>query len=152
MILTRIPAALAAAALGVGLLAAGCSKGGSSSTPVTPTTPTTNIAGSWAGTATDSSGPGLMAWTIAQSGSGFSGTVSLTDVSSGVKGTGSLSGSVSGTTLAFTMSIPAGGFGEPYASCSANASGQGTISGASISAAYSGSSSCSAAIAGGIIK
>lgn len=92
-----------------------------------------------------------MSWTVTQSGSSFSGTVSLTDVSSGVSGAGPLSGTMSGTTLSFTMSIPAGGFGEPYASCSANASGQGTVTGSSISATYTGSSSCSGAIAGGII-
>ncbi|HEY6212439.1 MAG TPA: hypothetical protein VIW45_09150 [Vicinamibacterales bacterium] len=135
--------------------------GGSSSSSTAPSssgggaTPAA-IAGTWTGTATDSTGPGTVTWTITQNGSAFTGTVTLADSGTSAKGRGTVSGTINGSSISFTMTIPAGGFDPPFASCTANISGTALAiapsDGApptSIAATYSGSGSCSGAINGG---
>ena len=122
----------------------------SASDMLTPPSPSTvNLTGAWAGSASDSSGPGQMSWQLTQSDTSFSGTMTMTDVSTGVTGQGSVSGTVSGVSLHFSISVRAGGFASPYASCTADASGDGQVSSATIVGTYSGSNSCSGAIASG---
>jgi hypothetical protein len=90
-----------------------------------------------------------MVWQLTQSGASFSGMVMMTDSSSGATGSGSVSGTLSGSAIHFTISIPAGGFVPPYASCSATATGDGQASTSAISATYTGSNSCSGAVTAG---
>jgi hypothetical protein len=117
----------------------------------TPTEPpsTVNLTGTWGGSASDSSGLGQMAWQVTQTGTSFSGTMTMTDASTGVSGQGSVSGAVSGVSFQFSISVRAGGFPSPYASCTADVSGDGQASSATITGTYSGSNSCSGAIASG---
>lgn len=112
------------AVLGVCLaVSAACGSNGSgSANPAAPSTPSMNLAGSWAGkmAATRSDGrpdsnPGVVAWTASQNGSSVSGPLTLTfnnNDNSGVTLSfrGTLSGTLSGTQLALTLSFPAGTF------------------------------------------
>ena len=90
-----------------------------------------------------------MTWQLTQSGTSISGTMSMTDTSTKVTGRGTVSGTVSGSSLQFTVSVLAGGFDSPYNTCSASVSGNATISSASVTGTYGGSSSCSGAITSG---
>lgn len=92
-----------------------------------------------------------MTWQIAQTAASFSGTMTLTDSGTKVTGRGAVSGSVSGTTIQFSMSIAAGGFDSPYAACTVNVSGSGVASDSSLHGNYSGTSSCSGAISLGLL-
>jgi hypothetical protein len=130
--------------------------GGGTTTPTEPT-PTTfsNIAGTWSGSAYDvsgnSSGPGSMTWQITQTGASFSGILTITDAGTNATGRGTVSGTVNGTALSFSMSVPAGGFDNPFAGCSVTLSGTGVAADTSINGNYSGSSSCSGAISAGLL-
>jgi hypothetical protein len=120
---------------------------GKSETPAAPSANTLNVAGSWRGTATDSSGPGSITMQMTQSGTALSGTVSMSVTT--VTGRGTLTGTVSGSTIRLTITIPAGGFDAPFAGCTATVSGDGQASASSISATYTGTNSCSGAITKG---
>jgi hypothetical protein len=91
-------------------------------------------------------------WQLTQAGSVFSGTLVMTDTHAGYSGRGSVSGTLSGSSIAFAMRVPAGGFDEPYASCTADLSGVGQINVSSIRGTYSGSNSCSGTIASGELE
>lgn len=131
-------------------LACGGSSGGSPTAP-SPTSPSApaSVTGTWSGSASDSSGPGQMTWQITQSGSSFSGTMTMTDTSSQATGRGTVTGSVSGGTIQFAISVLAGGFDNPYSACTADVSGSGTVAATSMTGTYAGSSSCSGAISSG---
>ena len=88
-----------------------------------------------------------MTWQLTQSGSSFSGSLTMTDSSTNVTGRGTVSGSVSGSSLQFSLSVPTGGFDAPYGGCSATVSGTATASSTTITGTYSGSSTgpCSTA-------
>lgn len=90
-----------------------------------------------------------MTWQITQSGTSFSGTMTMTDTSTRVTGRGTVSGTVSGSSLQFSVSVLAGGFDSPYNACSATVNGSGSISNTAMTGTYDGSSSCSGAIASG---
>jgi hypothetical protein len=127
--------------------------GGSGSPTQPPPSPASSgpvsLTGSWSGTASDSSGPGQVTWQLTQAGTSFSGTATLTDSSTGLGGRGTVSGTVSNTSIHFSMSIPAGGFDSPYTACTAEVSGDGQASAASITSTFAGSNSCTGAITSG---
>jgi hypothetical protein len=85
-----------------------------------------NVAGTWSGTEADRLGPGLLTWTLTQNGSAISGTalirpVNATDgscASCHKSKDGTLLGTLSGSTLALTMTFPAGGAADPTPACS----------------------------------
>jgi hypothetical protein len=129
------------------VLIGACRGESSSSTPAAPTVNALNVAGSWRGTATDSSGPGSITMQVTQSGTTLSGTVSMSVTT--VTGRGTLTGTVSGSAIHLTIAIPAGGFDAPFASCTATVSGDGQATASSISATYTGTNSCSGAITKG---
>jgi hypothetical protein len=114
-----------------------------------PPPSTLDVTGTWTGTASDPSGNGDMTWQLTQTGDSFSGNVTVTDSSSNYSGRGTVSGGVLGTLIHFTVTIPAGGFDGPWASCTASVSGDGQLSSTEITSAYSGSNSCSGQIAVG---
>ena len=157
MLFSSFPAAaVVRAATAVAVIAlAGCSKSDPGGTTPSPTTPA-NIAGTWSGPASDSSGTGTMTWTVTQAGRTISGPLAIVasvaaDVN--VAGAGTLSGTVTGNSIAFTLTIPAGGFGPPYSSCTSTSSGTATVAGNAISGSYtgtvSGATNCSGAIGAG---
>ena len=153
----RLSSLIAAALVGVAGFACGGGGGSSTSSPTQPSTPTssTNITGTWNGSAYDSagnaSGPGSMTWQVTQTGASFSGTMTVTDIGTNVTGRGTVSGSVSGTSIQFSMAVPAGGFDSPYGSCTANVTGAGVAATTSINGNYTGSSSCAGAIGSGLL-
>lgn len=90
-----------------------------------------------------------MEWTLTETTGVVSGSVTLVDGTAGVKGRGTASGTLSGATLTFTLSVPAGGFDAPFANCSASMSGQATLADTTLTVSYSGSNSCSGTVTSG---
>lgn len=135
---------------------AACARSGGSSTsnepaPVSPTAPSppVDVTGAWRGPASDSSGPGQFVWVLTQTNASFTGTVTMTDAGTGVSGRGTVSGSLSSGSIHYSIGIPAGGFDNPYAACTATVSGDGQVSSSSITGTYTGSNSCTGSITGG---
>ncbi len=86
------------------LLAAGCSD---KSTPTAPSPP--NLTGTWSGALTLQDTPAQMKWTLAQSGTAVSGPVLVLLPTGVVLMNGSLTGTLSGTTLTYTIAVSPGG-------------------------------------------
>jgi hypothetical protein len=85
---------------------AGCSSDNSS----TPTSPTgTSVAGTWATTLTFSGVSGQMKWVLTQSGTTVTGPVTVAVSSGIVLLNGTLSGTLTNNSLAYTITVPAGG-------------------------------------------
>jgi len=129
------------------LALSGACGGASSSTPVAPSAGSVNVAGSWRGTATDSSGEGSLTLQVTQSGTDLSGTVTMSVIT--VTGRGTVTGTVSGSTIRLTITIPAGGFDAPFSGCTATVSGDGQASASAINATYTGTNSCSGPVTKG---
>jgi hypothetical protein len=145
----RSRCALALAAFVIAVTGVSCS--GGSSSPTEPSA-TASVNGTWSGSASDSTGPGTMTWQLTQSGSSFSGTMTMSDTSTNTTGRGTVSGTLSGSTCQFSVSVPVGGFDNPYAACSASVSGNGTVSSTVISGNYTGSSTCAGTIGSGQVN
>jgi hypothetical protein len=135
------------AAACLALMLAGACSGKESSAPVAPTVTSVNVAGSWRGTATDSSGDGSLTLQLTESGTNLSGTVTMSVIT--VAGRGTVTGTVSGSTIHLTITIPAGGFDAPFSGCTATVSGDGQVTASSISATYTGTNSCSGPVTKG---
>jgi hypothetical protein len=90
-----------------------------------------------------------MTWQIVHTGSSVSGTLTMSDTATRKTGRGSVSGTLAGTAIRFTIAVPAGGFDSPYDSCSTDAAGDGQASASSITGTYSGTNSCTGIIASG---
>jgi hypothetical protein len=133
------------AAILAGVLASAC--GSSASTPTSPSTPTptvaTSVTGTWNGTAADTLGSDKMTWTVTQTGSGMTGTMSVNDTTRSMMGSGAMTGTMNGNTLTFHMTVPAGGFTGQMSPCSMGVDGQGTMSddGHTMTGTYTGSMS-----------
>lgn len=141
---------MAATAL-LSLLAFGC--GGSSSSPTTPGS-TTSVTGTWAGTASDSTtaglgsggmmgqaGMGTMTWQLTETGSAVTGSMSFAGMpSSMIRGT--MSGTISGQDMTFTMDMPTGSMMS--GACSAHAVGTMHVDGTTMTmtGTYTGTNSC----------
>lgn len=135
---------LRALACVLALAAAAC--GGRSPTQPSggsPSPSVSDLSGAWTGDARDPSGSGTMAWQASQSGAVLSGTITLTDQATSVTGRGTLAGEVSGASVRFSGFIPVGGFDGRFNACSANLSGEATLSGNSLRGTYAGSNTCS---------
>ena len=134
----------------VSVAACSGSDGASSASPTQPSVSFADgLTGAWSGSASDSSGPGRMSWQITQTGTAFSGTATMTDSGTGLGGRGSVSGTVTNGSIHFSITIPAGGFDSPYASCTGEVSGDGQTSAGAIAGSYSGSNSCTGTITSG---
>jgi hypothetical protein len=94
-----------------------------------------------------------MSWQITQNGNSFSGPMTANDSSQGVTGRGTVSGTVSGSSLQFSMTVPVGGFDGAYTGCTSTVSGNGTVSSSSINGTYAGTTTCPPgnAISGGTL-
>jgi len=88
---------------------------------------------------------GKMTWQMTQNGANVTGDMEL----SGFKGTGrmTISGTITGQTMTFTMNIPAGGMPEP--GCAASGNGTAQMNGNTMTGTYSGANTCSGAFANG---
>ncbi len=90
----------------VGAFAPACS---SSKTMTTPTSSTTNVTGTWAANVTAAGNSARMTWTLSQSDTSVTGPVLLSLSSGIVLMNGFLTGTISGTTLTYTISVGPGG-------------------------------------------
>jgi hypothetical protein len=91
-----------------------------------------------------------MTWQVNQTAASFSGPLTMSDTATGKTGRGSVAGIVNAAaTIQFTMSIPVGGFDNPYDSCRSDVTGEGTVSASVIAAKYSGTNSCTGSISSG---
>jgi hypothetical protein len=127
----------------------GGSSGATSPTAPTPASPSVNIAGAWGGTAKDSSGPGRMTWQLSQSGSAISGTMTMSDDVTQITGQGTVSGTLAGSTLQFSIAIPAGGFSGGDNACSLSVSGSASATVSTLSGTFTGSNTCGVSVTGG---
>ena len=119
--------------------------GGSTSSPAAPTPAPTatgaSLSGTWTGSASDTSGQENMTWTLGQSGNAMTGTMIISDTGRSMMGTGSMQGTISGSTMTFHMAVPNGGFSGIMSSCSMSLDGQAQMSddGRTMTGTYSGS-------------
>src|SRR5262245_22351418 len=85
--------------------------------PAPPPAAAINVSGTWSGPGSDSFGPELVTWVLTQSGTSVSGTAALNavDPADGSCGSchkvkrGTLTGTLSGSSLSVKMTFPAGG-------------------------------------------
>jgi len=63
-----------------------------------------------------------------------------------------VSGSLSGSSVTFALSIPAGGASGSFGACTVTANGTGLASTTSLSGSYTGTNSCSGAISSGTVN
>jgi hypothetical protein len=90
-----------------------------------------------------------MTWRITQTSTSVSGTLTMTDGTTNVSARGLISGTVTGSAIHFSMSVPAGGFDNPFSSCTADVSGDAQMSSSAMTGTYSGVNSCTGAITSG---
>ena len=90
-----------------------------------------------------------MTWELEEDASSFSGVLHVTDMHSGYSGKGSVSGTVNGAALTFTLKVAVNGFEPPFENCTAEMTGQGQLDSSSITGTYAGSNSCGGTITGG---
>ena len=107
----------------------------------------------------DSFSPELVTWVITQSGSTLSGTaeINAVDPADGTCGSchkvkkGTLTGTVTGSTVAIAMKFPAGG-DVPAPICDADLSATGTLADRRITATYTGTDTCEGTYSNGTIE
>jgi len=127
-----------------------------SSTPAEPSPPV-SVAGTWSGTGVDSNantglkGATIVTWTLVQTDASVSGTVTTRAVdptdgscnSCHRNKTGTLSGTIAGTTLTLTISFPAGVAGDPTPICTATLTATvSEMTESSLKGLYSGADTC----------
>ena len=128
--------------------------------PPSPAPAALDLSGRWSGTANDSQGPATVAWQLVQTGANVTGTAktNAVDPNDGAcsschrNKSGSVTGTLNGSTLTLTLFFAAGADGDPTPACSAtlNASAISVSpSSATLVASYSGSDTCEGAFANG---
>jgi len=128
------PGALVSGIAFVSLLTMLAACGGSNSPTRANATP--SIAGTWSGSFADTLlGPNSTTWVIQQSGNTVSAT--FTVQAPAALGRGTIQGTLTGATLAFTGAIPAGGYPAPFQNCAQTASGSIQLSGSRLTGPYS---------------
>src|SRR5262245_1774205 len=153
---------IAAAALAVAI---GCAA--SVVPPTTPSPAAPPIAprpivldGTWNGRGIDSKGETSVSWQLTQTGTSVSGTVRTLAVdpedgscnSCHRNKRGTITGTISGSTLTISMFFAAGADGDPTPECSATLTGSAAdIADNSIAAAYSGSDTCEGPVGNGVM-
>ena len=128
--------------------------------PPAPAPATLDLGGLWSGMANDSQGPSTVAWQLTQTGANVTGTVKTNAVdpndgscsSCHRNKSGSVTGTLNGSTLTLTLFFAAGADGDPTPACSAtlNASAASVSpSSSTLVASYAGSDTCEGAFANG---
>ena len=141
----------------LGLLAAACG----TSNPATAPSSALSATGTWSGTVADSTTPalgnggmmgqagmGTMTLQIVQNSSNVTGTMSFSGMANSMM-RGTMTGTLSGEDMTFTMTMPAGSMMS--GTCSVQANGTAHMSGAAMTMPgnYSGTNSCSGAFTNG---
>ena len=133
------------------LLVLATSCGGSPAASIAAPSPPVSLAGTWNGTGVDSQGATIVTWALTQTSTGASGTVKTEAVdptdgscnSCHRNKTGTLSATMSGTTLTLAMFFAAGGADDPTPACTATLTGTALrVAADTLTAAYSGADSC----------
>jgi hypothetical protein len=147
--------ALSGLALGVAVPWSAWSCGDSATVPNT-----VNVAGTWSGTESDRLGPALLTWTLTQTGDTVSGTaimrpVDATDgscASCHKSKDGTITGTVSGTTLTIAMYFAAGNQADPTPACSININSTApSVTQSRIAGTYEGSDPCEGTFQGKLV-
>lgn len=121
---------------------------------------TVNVAGTWSGTESDRLGPALLTWTLTQTGEAISGTavmrpVDATDgscASCHKSKDGTISGTVSGSTLTIAMYFAAGQTADPTPACSINLNSTApNVTQSTIAGTYEGSDPCEGTFQGTLV-
>jgi hypothetical protein len=98
--------------------------------PVTPSNAQVNVTGTWRGTITVNNTPAVMTWTLTDTAGTVSGPVLIGLPTGTVLLNGVLAGTLTGTALAYTVSVPPGGvLSQP--GCSGQITGTTTLASAS---------------------
>jgi hypothetical protein len=151
------------AALAAGWLLEACAGSSPSTTApsatAAPSSTSLNLAGTWTGSGSDGLGAGTFTWVLTQSGDTLSGSASMRplDMTDGscsschkVKD-GSISGSVSGTSVTLKMSFALGG-SQPTPECLVVMDvAASSVTSTRLSSSYNGSDSCEPLVALGSI-
>ena len=118
--------------------------GGGSSNPGGPSpSPSLNVAGTWTGPGSDSSGPGTFTWILNQNGNNVSGTARVSTQLGTVTGNGTISGTIVSGSMNWTINIPRGGITAPYQNCTDIATGTTTsLTSSRMVLSYAGTNSC----------
>jgi hypothetical protein len=137
-------------AIALGAMLSGC--GGSNPAPSpSAASPVSSVTlnGTYAGSASDSTGAGTMAWIASQSGTAVSGSVTAKTSLGIVAFTGSLTGTLTGSSLTFSITVPAGGI-SGFPGCTATLDGTATgVTNTAIDGTYTGTNSCGGAFNAG---
>jgi hypothetical protein len=105
--------------------------------PTEPTNPTTSLTGVWRGNITVNNVSTTMTWTLTQTGTSVAGSVVIALPTGVVLMNGTVAGTLSGTTLAFTVTVPPGGI-VLQPGCSGQIAGANTVmSSTTMNGAYS---------------
>jgi hypothetical protein len=141
-------------ALLLGLLTIGCDEMTSPAPIGVPAT--VNVTGTWFGNATDSLRPARLTLALKQNGRDVTGSVTgQTPASLPLYTSGTLTGTMSGSTLRFTIQIPVGSVANAP-TCSVTMNGSTTdvtstgVSATGMSGTYTGTDSCFGDLAGGL--
>jgi hypothetical protein len=105
--------------------------------PTEPTNPPTNLTGTWRGNITVNNVSAAMTWTLTQTGTSVTGPVVIALPTGVVLMNGTVAGTLSGTNLGFTLTVPPGGIvSQP--GCSGQIAGANTVmSSTTMAGAYS---------------
>ncbi len=98
--------------------------------PTDPTDQPTNLTGTWRGNITVSNITAIMTWTLTQTGSAVTGPVVIGLPSGTVLMNGNVAGTLSGSTLPFTLTVPPGGI-PTQPGCSGQITGANGVTGSS---------------------
>lgn len=105
--------------------------------PTEPTDPATSLTGNWRGNITVTNVSAVMTWTLTQTGASVTGPVIIALPTGVVLMNGTVAGTLSGTNLGFTVTVPPGGIvSQP--GCSGQLAGANSlISSTTMAGAYS---------------
>jgi hypothetical protein len=105
--------------------------------PTEPTNPPASLTGTWRGNITVNNVSALMTWTLTQTGTSVTGPVVIALPTGVVLMNGTVSGTLTGTNLGFTVTVPPGGIvSQP--GCSGQIAGANTVmSSTTMAGAYS---------------
>jgi len=126
-------------------------------TSTTPAPPNAGLTGAWSGTGTDPQGAERMSWSLTQNGTAVSGSADLAPLNAADGScaschklkAGTISGSVSGSTLTMRLTFPSGGDGVPTPMCTITFDASATVDGSRISATYTGDDTFEGPFTGG---
>ena len=131
------------------LLAAVLSTACGDELPTEPTTPPSSFAGTWRGNVTVTNVTAVMTWTLTQTGTSVSGPVVIALPTGVVLMNGTVGGTVSGSSLIYTITVPPGGVAT-QPGCSGQISGASALTATTtMTGTYSVNSACNTGLTNG---